>query len=402
MTRTLDAPSAPPLALRLAENPLITPGDVTPSLAALEVVSVFNAAAARVDDEIVLLLRVAERPRTDVEPPAGAMTLDLDGPEPVLRPLPAGRRMADLVPMCFLDSTAEPASVVVAYLPRDLPGLDLSDPRTIRYTRQGASAEVHGTPVDYLSQMSHLRVARSADGVRFTVDERPAMTPLTHLEEYGIEDPRATLIDGTWQITYVSASRLGITTSRATTTDFRSFAREGMIFLPDHKDVVIFPARVRGRYVALTRPMPGSFSRVCGIWIAFSNDLDTWGEHEPLALPRWEMWDEVRTGASAVPFLTSAGWLELYHGVDRNSRYCMGALLLDADDPRKVLARSRTPILSPDAPYERVGLFANTVFSCGHVMLDDDRLRLYYGAADSVTAAADLSVKGILASLDGC
>lgn len=402
MTRVVDAPGGPALGVRLAENPLITPADVKPSLPALEVVSVFNAAAARVGDEIVLLLRVAERPRTDIEPPAGAMTLDLDGPEPVLRPLPPGRRMADLVPMCFLDPSAEPASIVVAYLRRDLPGLDLSDPRTIRYTRAGPGAEVHGTPVDYLSQMSHLRVARSPDGVHFAVDERPAMAPLTHLEEYGIEDPRATLIDGTWQITYVSVSRLGITTSRATTTDFRSFAREGMIFLPDHKDVVIFPGRVRGRYVALTRPMPGSFSRICGIWIAYSNDLDTWGEHEPLALPRWEMWDEVRTGASAVPFLTSEGWLELYHGVDRSSRYSMGALLLDADDPAKVLARSRTPILSPDAPYERVGLFANTVFSCGHVALDEDRIRLYYGAADSVTAAADFSVKGILASLDGC
>lgn len=402
MTRTLDAPAAPPLALRLAENPLLTPADVRPSIPALEVVSVFNAAAARMGDEFILLLRVAERPRTDIEPPEGAMTLDLEGPEPVLRPLPAGLRMDQLVGMCFLDSTADPAAVVVAYLPRDLPGLDLSDPRTIRYTRSGPMGEVHGTPVDYLSQMSHLRVARSRDGVRFTVDERPALSPLTHLEEYGVEDPRATLIDGTWQITYVSVARLGITTSRATTTDFRTFEREGLIFLPDHKDVVIFPGRVRGRYVALTRPMPGSFSRVCGIWIAFSDDLSTWGGHEPLALPRWEMWDEVRTGASAVPFLTSEGWLELYHGVDRHSRYSMGALLLDADDPRIVLARSRTPILSPDAPYERVGLFANTVFSCGHVALDDDRIRMFYGAADSVTAAADLSVKGILASLDGC
>lgn len=402
MTRAPDAPAAAPVARRLPENPLITPADVPPSLPALEVVSAFNAAAARVGDEIVLLLRVAERPRTDIEPPPGAVTLDLEGPEPVLRPLPPGLRMDELVGMCFLDSAADPASVIVAYLPRDLPGLDLSDPRTIRYTRSGPLAEVSGTAVDYLSQMSHLRVARSRDGVRFAVDQRPALAPLTHLEEYGVEDPRATLIDGTWQITYVSVSRLGITTSRATTTDFRCFAREGLIFLPDHKDVVIFPGRVRGRYVALTRPMPGSFSRVCGIWIAFSDDLATWGEHEPLALPRWEMWDEVRTGASAVPFLTSDGWLELYHGVDRHSRYAMGALLLDADDPRKVLARSRTPILSPEAPYERVGLFANTVFACGHVILDDDRIRMYYGAADSVTAAADLSVKGILASLDGC
>ena len=403
MSDLLEARAAPPLARRLAENPLITPADVKPSLPALEVVSAFNAAAARVGDEIILLLRVAERPRTDIEPPAGAMTLDLNGPEPVLRPLPPGHRMDELVGMCFLDPAAEPVAVVVAYLPRDLPGLDLSDPRTIRYQNPtGPMAEVTATPVDYLSQMSHLRVARSRDGVHFTVDEHPAMTPLTYLEEYGIEDPRATLIDGVWQITYVSVSQLGITTSRATTKNFRIFAREGMIFLPDHKDVVIFPGRVRGRYVALTRPMPGSFSRICGIWIAFSDDLATWGGHEPLAMPRWEMWDEVRTGASAVPFLTKEGWLELYHGVDRHSRYSMGALLLDADDPRKVLARSATPILSPDEPYERVGLFANTVFSCGHVMLDDDRLRLYYGAADSVTAAADLSVQGILDSLEGC
>lgn len=416
MSRGPSAPSTPSLIRRLDENPLITPADVRPSLPALEVVSVFNAAAARVGDDIVLLLRVAERPRTDIEPPAGAMTLDLEGPEPVLLPLPPGRRADELVGMCFLDAAADPVSVVVAYLPRDLPGLDLSDPRTIRYTRAGPMAEAtlgrrgemrssrkaHGTPVDYLSQMSHLRVARSTDGVHFTVDERPAMAPLTHLEEYGIEDPRATLIDGTWQITYVSVARLGITTSRATTTDFRTFGREGLIFLPDHKDVAIFPGRVGGRYVALTRPMPQSFSRVCGIWIAFSDDLDTWGEHEPLALPRWQMWDEVRTGASAVPFLTSEGWLELYHGVDRHARYAMGALLLDADDPSIVIARSSAPFLTPEAPYERVGLFADTVFSCGHVELDDDRIRLYYGAADSVVAAADLSVKGILASLREC
>lgn len=390
------------LARRLAENPLITPRQIRPSQPALEVVSAFNAAAARVGDEIVLLLRVAERPRTDIEPPPGAMTLDLEGPEPALRPLPPGKRMDELVGMCFLDAAAEPASVVVAYLPRDLPGLDLSDPRTIRYTRAAQRGDPHASPVDYLSQMSHLRVARSTDGIHFTVDERPSLAPLTHLEEYGIEDPRATLIDGVWQLTYVSVSRLGITTSRATTTDFRSFAREGLIFLPDHKDVVFFPGRVSGRYVALTRPMPQSFSRVCGIWIAFSDDLATWGAHEPLALPRPGMWDELRTGASAVPFLTSKGWLELYHGVDRDSRYAMGALLLDRDDPRIVLARSAAPFLSPEAPYERVGLFANTVFSCGHVALDDDRIRLYYGAADSVTAAADLSVRAILATLEGC
>jgi len=376
---------------------------VPPSRPQLEVVSVFNAAAARVDGEIVLLLRIAEQPRTDIEPPPNAQTLMLEGPEPMLRPLPAGLKMHQLAGMCFLDTATDPPSVTVAYVPRDLPGLDLSDPRTIRYHYQEAPLrDQNGGYVDYLAQMSHLRVARSTDGVRFTIDPEPAMSPLTELEEYGIEDPRATFIDGRWQITYVSVSRLGITTSRAATADFRTFAREGVLFLPDQKDVVLFPEKINGKYVALTRPMPGSFGRILGIWIAFSNDLASWGGHQPLAMPRWSMWDEVRTGASSVPFRTSAGWLELYHGVDRHSRYAMGALLLDADDPAAVIGRSPEPILIPREPYERTGLFNETVFSCGHVALDDDRIRLYYGAADSVTAAADFSVNEILATLRPC
>ena len=74
---------------------------------------------------------------------------------------------------------------------------------------------------------------------------------------------------------------------------------------------MLFPGTAGGRYAALTRPMPQSFSRICGIWIAFSDDLVNWGGHERLALPRWGYWDELRTGASAVPFLTDHGWLEL-------------------------------------------------------------------------------------------
>jgi predicted GH43/DUF377 family glycosyl hydrolase len=220
------------------------------------------------------------------------------------------------------------------------------------------------------------------------------------MEEYGVEDPRATFIDGEWHITYVSVSRWGITTSLATTTDFRSFERKGVIFLPDHKDVVIFPEKIGGRYVALTRPMPQSFSRIFGVWIAFSEDLLAWGGHERLCLPRPDYWDELRTGASAVPFRVDDGWLELYHGVDRDSRYAMGALLLDADDPRKVLARSAQPILEPLEPFERTGLFNETIFSCGHVQLADGRIRMYYGAADSVVAAADFAVRDIVNSLE--
>lgn len=386
-------------ARRLPENPLITPRDVRPSLPELEVLSAFNAATARVGDEIVLLLRVAERPRTDLEPPPDAKTLDLTGPRPVINPLPQGYRRDELVGMTFLDTTVEPHRVAVAYLPKNLPGLDLSDPRTIRFHHRTHALDGPGF-MDYLCSMSHLRVARSRDGVRFTVDARPAIAPSSVLDEYGVEDPRATLIDGTWYVTYVSVSYLGITTSLATTRDFHSFRREGVLFLPDHKDVVIFPDRIGGRYVALTRPMPQSFARVFGIWIAFSDDLRRWGDHRPLVLPRIGRWDERRTGASAVPFLVKEGWLELYHGVDAATRYAVGAVLLDAEDPSRVIARSSQPILVPREPYERMGLFPETVFSCGHVALDENRIRLYYGAADTCVAAADFDVREIVASLE--
>src|SRR5205814_9102767 len=251
------------LGRRLEQNPLITARDVKPSLPQLEVVSVFNAATAQLNGETLLLLRIAERPRSDIDPPPGAMTLDLDGPHPVLRPLPKGYTKHDVIGMCFFEEDGDRPRVVVAYIPKDLPGLDLRDPRSIRYRNStGVLGVTNEGYTDYLAQMSHLRLARSRDGIKFTVDETPAIAPHNDIEEYGVEDPRITLIDGTFYITYVSVSRWGITTSLATTRDFKSYERRGVILLPDHKAVVIFPERVNGKYVALTRPMPQSFSLI--------------------------------------------------------------------------------------------------------------------------------------------
>ncbi len=393
------------LARRLENNPILTSAQVAPSQAALEVVSVFNAAAAQVGDETILLLRVAERPSAMTGLLAAtARTLDLAAPHERLAPIPPGTLGEDVIGIAFLDGATNPPRVVVAYVPRDLPGLDASDPRSIQVTKPPAKPGGRVEVRDYLTQISHLRVARSTDGAHFVVDRLPAVAPADSFEEYGCEDPRATLIDGVWHITYVSVGSVGITTSRLTTSDFKSFQRHGIMFLPDHKDVVLFPGHVQDRYVALTRPMPASFNRVLGIWIAFSNDLVGWGGHRPLALPRPGMWDGVRTGAGTVPFRVREGWLELYHGVDFDGRYAMGGLLLDADDPSRVIARSPEPILTPDEVYEQSGFYRNTVFACGHVPLDEDwdRIRMYYGAADSCLAAADLDVREIIASLAPC
>ncbi len=385
------------LAQRVGDRPLLTAADVRPSQPDFEVQSVLNPAAARVGNEVILLMRVAERPRTDVDPPADARTLDFSGLLPKMVALPRGYTSADVVPIAMRDPDAEGFRYIPIYLPRDLPGLDLSDPRGISFTHSTL-----GRSQTFLTQVSHLRCARSADGIHFTVDDDPAIAPATELEEFGCEDPRATFLDGAWHITYVSVSRVGITASLAVTQDFRTFERLGAMLPPDQKDLALFPERKHGRHMALTRPMPSSFGHVLGIWIAHADERMPWGRHRPLVLPRDGMWDERHTGAGTVPFECEKGWLEIYHGVNAEMRYALGAVLLDRKDPCTVLARSPEPILLPERPYEHAGLLSDVVFTCGHVPLDDAgrRIRVYYGAADSVIAAADFDVAQILDSLE--
>ncbi len=135
------------------------------------------------------------------------------------------------------------------------------------------------------------------------------------------------------------------------------------------------------------------------MWLARSPDLRHWGGHQKLIDVRPDCWDCVRVGAGAVPFRTAKGWLEIYHGADKNNRYCLGAVLLDGDDPARVLARSAEPLLVPEAPYELKGLLGNVVFTCGAITSNPDEILLYYGAADSVTALVTTSVDEIIGSL---
>jgi Predicted glycosylase len=274
---------------------------------------------------------------------------------------------------------------------RGTKGVDTTDPRV--------------TVVDgqtWLTSISHFRIARSTDGINFAVDPRPAMSPETEYEAFGIEDPRITFIDDKYWINYTAVSSRGISTALASTTDFETFTRHGIIFPPPNRDVTIFPEKIGGRYFALHRPMAGEPGEQA-IWIASSDDLLSWGGHQYVAGPRSESWDNLKIGGGAVPFRVRKkgydGWLAIYHGVTASPiTYCLGAILLDANDPSTVIARSREPILEPEAEYEKNGFFAGVVFTCGLVS-EDDLVRIYYGAADGVTAVADLSLTDILAGL---
>jgi predicted GH43/DUF377 family glycosyl hydrolase len=343
---------------RSPDNPIIEPKDVKPSRSDFEVIGVFNAGVARLGDEIILLLRVAERPIST-------------HPDVVL------------VGICDV----EQGEIVTKKFSKDDSNNDFSDPRLII-----RAAET------YLTSISHLRVARSKDGINFEIEDTPAIAPANDYEAFGIEDPRIALIDDVYYISYVAVCPVGVTTCLASTKDFRSFERHGVIFCPDNKDAVLFPERVGGRYYALHRPVSALF-RKQEIWIAESGDLMCWGNHRYVMSPRTGCWDEVKIGASAVPFKTERGWLEIYHGADGNNRYCLGAVLLDAEQPWKVIRRDEKPILEPQMDYEIEGFFGNVVFSCG-LLCEDDKLRIYYGVADTAVCYAELALGEVIESLN--
>lgn len=348
---------------RFEENPLITPKDVPPSRNDFEVLSVFNPGVTKFGDEILLLMRVAERPKHG----------DLR-----------------VVKVPVLNCECETPEIAVHEFRHDDATCDFHDPRVV-VTADGI----------YLTSISHLRIARSRDGRHFAIDEKPALVPDRASEAFGIEDARITEINGTYYIVYKSVSPNGITQSLATTRDFKSFEKHGIILPPENMDAMIFPQKVRGRYAALHRPFPHFIGRP-NIWVAYSEDALYWGDHRFLAgisTGGWAGgWAGGRIGGSAVPFMTERGWLEIYHGATVDDRYSLGAMLLDADRPERVIAKNLEPIMEPEAEYELSGLVPGVVFTCGAVV-DSNRLMIYYGAADTVIAGAEMSVSEILESL---
>jgi predicted GH43/DUF377 family glycosyl hydrolase len=328
----------------------------------LEVVGVFNPAAIRHDGRVLLLLRVAEAPIG----------------------VPSGRVAAPAF-------DAQTGRLEIRHWARDAEGVDVSDPRMI--VAEGRT---------WLTSISHFRVATSNDGIHFDVEPVPAISAATPYEAFGVEDPRITRLGDTYWINYTAVSSCGIATALASTKDFRTFERHGIIFPPNNRDVTIFPEKIGGRFHALHRPMPAGIGEVT-IWSASSADMISWGNHQIVATGRSGQWDDLKIGGGAVPFRVrwngEDAWLAIYHGVTRSSgAYSLGALLLASDDPSRVIARSRDPILAPETDYERQGFYGGVVFTCG-VLAEGSRVRVYYGAADGVTAVADLSLEGILEGL---
>ncbi|MFQ3548473.1 MAG: glycoside hydrolase family 130 protein [Armatimonadota bacterium] len=344
---------------RFPENPLIMPTDVKPSIDGYEVLCAFNAGVIQAGDEVVMLMRVAEKPISS-------------DPDKVLVPV--------------METVNGKNELVVHEFSKKDPNIGLHDPRVVCFPDRV-----------YLTSISHLRLARSKDGINFDIEEKPALWPDMPYERYGLEDPRITFLDDTYFIVYKGVDPHGITQCLASTKDFVTWQKHGIIFCPENMDAMLFPEKINGKYAALHRPMP-RYMGAPNMWIAYSEDLIHWGEHKLLLAAEKGTWEGDRIGGGAVPFLCDDGWVEIYHAADENGVYCLGALLLDKDNPEKVLAKSPEPMMKPEAVYETDGFMKNVVFTCG-ALVDGDRVTIYYGASDEYMAAADVSLKEMLNSL---
>ena len=340
---------------RCSSNPVIKPIDVKPSLDGYQVVGAFNPAATVFNDQIILLLRVAE----NCIPVEGKYRV------PVYD---------------FSDGMGKPS---IKEFDASDPNVSLKDTRGVVYKGK-----------DYLSSMSHIRAARSSDGVNFIVDDKPFIYPKSLEEEYGVEDPRITCIDGKYYINYSIVSQDSWCTELAVTDDFISYKELGIIFHPENKDVTIFPERVNGKYIALHRPNNSGFGKA-SIWYAESPDLLHWGKHRCLLRPRNTVYESMKIGGGAPPIKTKDGWLCIYHGKGDNQRYSLFAMLLDLEQPWKIIKHPVKPIFEPEADYELNGFFPNVVFSNG-LFEKDGIVYMYYGASDDTSCLATTTVDEIL------
>lgn len=222
--------------------------------------------------------------------------------------------------------------------------------------------------------------------------------PSIDAEQAGMEDARFVRFtddDGsvTWHATYTAYSGSHISQQLLATTDFQSFTSTPIVGrAAANKGLALFPRRIRGRFAALSRSDRESNT------IAYSDHLSVWPSAHPCQQPT-QAWESVQLGNCGPPIETDAGWLVLTHGVGPMRTYRIGAMLLDLDDPTRILGRLRQPLLSP-APDEQDGYVPNVVYSCGG-LVHADTLVLPYGIGDAAIGIATVPLPELLAALLG-
>ena len=242
--------------------------------------------------------------------------------------------------------------------------------------------------------------------------KNPVFIPETEQEKKGCEDPRVVILNDEIFMFYTAYDGVVAQIAAASISiedflnrDFDRWKRKGLAF-PNlwDKDAILFPEKINDHYVIYHRIEPS-------IWMACSKELSfPWprGDHKIIMGPRaGMMWDSLKIGAGAQPIKTRYGWLLIYHGVDHELVYRLGVILADLKDPSRLLYRSPNPILSPETEWEigkgKEAWVPNVVFTCGAVpaedkdiLDDDDKILVYYGAADTCIGLATGKVKDLI------
>ena len=236
---------------------------------------------------------------------------------------------------------------------------------------------------------------RSTDALRWNIGP----DPIQWVDEKGFPnptsyayDPRLVKIDDTFYVIWCDDMH-GASIGLGRTNDLETFVRMPNPLMPFNRNGVLFPRKVKGKYLLLSRPSDSGHTPFGDIFLSESPDLVYWGNHKfVMGKGGQGWWQGTKIGAGPAPIETSEGWLLFYHGVSTTCNgfvYSFGAALLDIDEPSKVLYRTRDYLLTPEKPYETSGFVPNVVFPCATLCdAATGRIAIYYGAADTYTAVA--------------
>jgi len=260
---------------------------------------------------------------------------------------------------------------------------------------------------------TYFLMAESGDGVNFNIsNEIVRFNGIESVEGEILHnyDPRITEIEGIYYIMFAMEFKDGCQLGLAKTIDFLTFVFMGITTEQPTRNGVLFPEKINDKYYRMDRPnkvqLEGGPQTGDTIWLSKSDDLFHWESVAPLIKGRYLHWDDL-VGSGPPPIKTRKGWLHLYHGIAMHYEpiYQVGVLLLDLEDPSKVIARSRNNILEPREQYEMVGQVPNVVFPCGIIVEEYDEegfakpeseVKLYYGAADTSMCLAHYTLNELI------
>lgn len=249
----------------------------------------------------------------------------------------------------------------------------------------------------------YIYLGRSEDGIKWEFEKEK----IRFVDEEGNDfmpryayDPRLVKVEDTYYIIWCQ-DFYGAAIGMAQTQDFKTFVRLENPFLPFNRNAVLFPRKIDGNYMMLSRPSDSGHTPFGDIFLSESPDLIYWGKHRHVMGKGSAWWESLKIGGGAAPIETDEGWLLFYHGVSGTCNgyvYSIGGAILDLDHPSVVKYRCENFLLTPEAWYEERGFVPNVCFPCATICdPKDGRIAIYYGAADSYVALAFTRAEEIIA-----